>query len=53
MFYNNVLTVSPGKAESISIKAEYISGGVPSKNLPHPPLNSVSPEIYIIFLINP
>lgn len=38
-----IFTVSGGRRPRISIKALYISSAVPSKNLPHPATNSVSP----------
>ena len=41
---NGILTVSCGNFPRISIRALYISGGRPSKNLPHPATNRVSPE---------
>lgn len=38
-----IFTVSGGRRPRISIKALYICSAVPSKNLPHPATNSVSP----------
>lgn len=39
----HILTVSGGRHPRISIKALYICSAVPSKNLPQPATNSVSP----------
>lgn len=38
-----IFTVSGGRRPRISNKALYICSAVPSKNLPHPATNSVSP----------
>lgn len=38
-----IITVLSGKCDSILINASYICTAVPSKNLPHPPKNNVSP----------
>lgn len=40
---HTIFTVSGGRRPRISIKALYICSAVPSKNLPHPATNSVSP----------
>lgn len=41
--FQRFLTVSSGNDPSTSHSALYICSGVPSKNFPQPPINSVSP----------
>jgi len=44
LIVNYFLTVLSGNCDNILISASYICVAVPSKNLPQPPKNSVSPK---------
>lgn len=43
LILNYFLTVLSGNCDNILINASYICVAVPSKNLPQPPKNNVSP----------